>query len=181
MSLLNKLKRELENALREASAASAKQAAAPKPPIAARPVVEAPNWPRPGRKIDQQRASDARKAAREQARNPIAGAPAQRVAGRLYRESLMRMAPGPSSMPTAAAAAAEPTTEDFRRKVEAMTSAELSLPAFDLAPDEAAPPEAEPLTFTPRDILRAFVLGEVMDEPKGRRCCAAPGRPRRFR
>lgn len=45
--------------------------------------------------------------------------------------------------------------------------------AFDL--DLTAPP-AEGLTFSTREILRALALGEVMDEPKGRRGLFPPHR-----
>jgi hypothetical protein len=56
--------------------------------------------------------------------------------------------------------------------------------AFDLGLETApAPPgtaeaaaAAAGLTFSPRDVLRAFVLGEIIDEPRSRR--AAPPRRR---
>ena len=105
--------------------------------------------------------------------------PQGRVGGRLQRESLERVAPAAPAMPS------EPSGEDFRHKVEAMESGEPAalgaLPAapfdLDLTGDEGVQtfpvagtaPAAPPFTLDPRDVLRAVLLGEVLDEPKGRR------------
>lgn len=91
-----------------------------------------------------------------------------RRGGRLQRERLERVAPAAPSM-----VSAEPSDDDFRRKVDAMASGEPealgvlspAASAFDLTGD-AGP---EPLSLEGRDMLRAILLGEALDEPKGRR------------
>ncbi len=77
-----------------------------------------------------------------------------------------------------------PTREDYRRKVTAMTAGEpealgalTTTSPFDLgltdAPTQEVPGTAAPVpaafTLSPREMLRGLVLGEVLDEPKGRR------------
>jgi hypothetical protein len=186
MGLLDEIRRELQNALEEAqrqAEAGAPGAARPAPPgpVPPRPSqgasVGAPrppvDWPKPGRKI----ANAAQTAARSTATAP------QRVDGRLQRERLERPNAAPAGVP---ARSDEPTTEDFRRKVESMQAEEPvalgALDAFDLGLETAAPggagapPVVGDLTFSPRDVLRAFVLGEIIDEPRSRR--AAPPRRR---
>nr|CAA9287406.1 Carbonic anhydrase [uncultured Armatimonadetes bacterium] len=85
------------------------------------------------------------------------GVPAPgRIGGRLQRETLQR---------STALTPVEP----------APATGVLPAPEFDLE-DDGSPASAVPgaekdasLRFSPREVLRAFVLGEVMDEPKGRK------------
>ena len=98
--------------------------------------------------------------------------PTARVGGRLVREGLQKVSLA------SVAAASSPSADDFRRKVETMerseaaplnalpSSSPASSPAFDLglpdAPDDL-------LGASARELVRAFVLGGVLNEPRGRR------------
>jgi len=166
MALLDDLRRELENAVAEAKRKTEQEAArvagqssgsvSPGPGRATRPLPAAASPPR------------------EAAPPPPV---AQRVNGRLERERLVRVPPGGAAQQTG------PTAEDFRRKVAEMDRHDAPLnaledpptgaaaPAFDLGLSDApaAAPQQVGLSFTAREVLRALVLGEVLDEPKGRR------------
>lgn len=166
MGLFDDIRRELQNALEEARRATEAQApAGPAGPVArgrgAGQEGPAPEWPKSGRKIEQT------------GQSARASAATQRVEGRLQRERLERPAPDAPAMPR------RPSGDDFRRKVTAMEAGEpealgtLSSPPLDLTEPERAAVQTtvstSGLTFTARDVLRALVLGEVFDEPKGRR------------
>lgn len=172
MGLFDDIKREFEKALQEAAAQGqqAKQkmpgwvgSDKPAPGLdgPARPVSARPGGPRQIQQADQRQTSSA---------------PTLRSAnGRLEKEQLQRIAGPPPLIP------AEPSAEDFRRKVQQLegdhgNDAPGSLPAgvfdLDLPPAVAAAPPLDPpagITFTAREVLRALILGEVIDEPKGRR------------
>ncbi len=93
--------------------------------------------------------------------------PTARVGGRLVREGLQKVASAPP--------APAPSADDFRRKVEAMEQGEAAplnslAPAFDLGlPDATLAALDGPLGADARELVRAFVLGGVLNEPRGRR------------
>lgn len=100
--------------------------------------------------------------------------PTARVDGRLVRQGLQKVASAPTAAPPL-----PPSAEDFRRKVETMEQDEaaplnalVSSPAFDLGLPESAQnavsaPDS-PLGANARELIRAFVLGGVLNKPRGR-------------
>ena len=152
MGVLDDIRREFTRALEQAQRVGA---AGPPGPAADRRPGQAPDGPKPTRNAE--RPGDVTQPT----------APTQRGAdGRLQRESLQRTAP-PAISP-------EPSSDDFRRKVAVMAAGEPepmgALPAPDVSPPhQATVTTPGPFTLAARDMLRAVLLVEVLDEPKGRR------------
>lgn len=108
-----------------------------------------------------------------------------RVGGRLEREKLIRVPPAPPMMPPSLTwEQRNPTAADFQRKVAEMTRSEAeplhALPDGTLlyattdTGTEGAGGEALLDHLDARAVIRSIALGEMLDEPKGRRGAARP-------
>jgi hypothetical protein len=168
MGLFDEIRRELQNALEEAKrAAEAQSQAGPAGPVAHGPGQRgpAPGPPQPGRTSHRP----------DQTARPSPATPPADT--RLQRNPLERATAAPSAIAGADSSIA--AREKLERRVSGEPAARRAPPvsSFDLGLTDTpgVPADQEPsgksggLTFTPREVLRALVLGEVLDEPKGRR------------